>query len=107
MFELGCRKRKLPIVYLGPPLGASYNLTIFWYSMEGVHKRLALWKDSISLKVRGLHLSIVPCQVLPFTKCFFLSCPRQYALGLKRLKGSACEAGVCWRKRHILLGNHM
>ena len=43
--ELGCKVRKLPYIYLGLPLGASYGSEAVWDVVEvKFHRKLLLWK---------------------------------------------------------------
>lgn len=55
--ELGCTHQKLPINYLGIPLGENPRLLKFWESViTKIEKRISLWKSKLMSKARRLQL---------------------------------------------------
>ncbi|RVW46852.1 hypothetical protein CK203_075643 [Vitis vinifera] len=66
--ELGCRRGKLLIVYLGLPLGDSYKSTTRGHSST---RGWVCGKDGISLRAGGLLSSKVLSQVYPFITSLF------------------------------------
>lgn len=66
--ELGCRRGKLLIVYLGLPLGDSYKSTTSGHSST---RGWLCGKDGISLRAGGLLSSKVLSQVYPFITSLF------------------------------------
>ena len=96
---LGCRVGKLPISYLGLPLGASFKSSWAWDVVEErFKKRLTMWKRQYLSKGGRLTLikSILSSLLIYFMSLFVI--PRKVSSRLENIQRDFYRVVVPYRK---------
>ena len=83
---LGCKAKKLPILYLGPPLGGYPRQKMFWQPViNRIHKKLERWKR-YNVSRSGRHTLCNSVLVsLPTYYLSLFSIPENVAASLERI----------------------